>query len=230
MVVRTATKGTEFAVLLRMNPFFRDLESFIIDRLAALCSTRLLDEGEMLFQKGDSGDAVYGIRRGQIRIETGTRSGTRVTLNALGAGDLFGEIALLDGHERTADAVALEPTELFMLRREHVLDYLHREPVVAIRFIELLCKRLRYVSSQMEESLTMTIGARLARRLVSLGEDFGAEVVMTQEQLAAYVSAARESVNRQLRDWQRLGYIELKRGRILLKNPEALAAEANRST
>lgn len=223
---KPAGRGSEFATLLRVNPFFRDLGPSIIERLASLCSTRLLDAGEMLFQKGDPGDALYGVRRGQVRIETGTAEGSRVTLNALGSGDLFGEIALLDGQERTADAIAVEATELFMLRREHVLDYIGREPKVAITFIELLCKRLRYVSTQMEESLTLTIGVRVARRLLALGDDFGSEVQITQDQLAAYVGAARESVNRQLRVWQRAGIIDLKRGRILLTKMDALAAEA----
>ena len=97
-------KGSEFAVLLRVNPFFRDLDPAMTDALAALCTTRRLATGEVLFQKGDAGDALYGVRRGQIRIESGTREGNRITLNALGAGDLFGEIALLDGQARSADA------------------------------------------------------------------------------------------------------------------------------
>ena len=214
--------ASEFAVLLRLNPLFGDLEPHVIQALAGLCSTRMLEAGQTLFQKGDPGDALYGVRRGQVGIEIGTRAGSRVTLNTLGAGDLFGEIALLDGHERTADAVASEPTELFALRREQVLAYIEREPQVALKFIELLCKRLRYVSGQMEEAVTLKLAARLARRLVVLAEDFGSEVEMSQEQLAAYVGAARESVNRQLKLWQRRGTIELKRGCIIIKDLEAL--------
>lgn len=219
------SEPAEFATLLRVNPFFRDLGASIIDRLAALCTVRRLDTGEVLFQKGDAGDALYGVRRGQIRIESGTADGHRVTLNALGAGDLFGEIALLDGQSRTADAIAVEATELFTLRREPVLDYIKRESTVAVRFIELLCKRLRYISEQMEESLTLPIGVRIARRLIALGDDFGNEIEITQDQLAAYVGAARESVNRQLRVWQLAKLVEVKRGRIILLNPAAVAAE-----
>ena len=68
-------------------------------------------------QKGDPGDALYGVRRGQIRIETGASDGSRLTLNFMGSGDLFGEVAVLDGQSRTADATAGEPSELFVLRR-----------------------------------------------------------------------------------------------------------------
>lgn len=222
----TGNKGSEFATLLRINPFFKGLDASIIERLASLCSTRHLDSGEMLFQKGDPGDALFGVRRGQIRIESGTREGNRITLNALGAGDLFGEVALLDGEPRTADAVAVEATELFMLRREPVIQYIEQEPKVAVKFIELLCKRLRYISAQMEQSLTLKIGTRIARRLIALGDDFGSEVQITQDQLAAYVGSARESVNRQLSEWQRAGIIDVKRGRILLRDIDALTVEA----
>jgi CRP-like cAMP-binding protein len=219
---------SEFGVMLRTNPLFSALEPRVIEELAKLCSTRHLHAGELLFQKGDAGDVVYGVRRGQIRIETGSRSGSRVSLTDLGAGDLFGEIALFDGHERTADAVAVEATELFALRRDDVLAYLMREPKVAIAFIELLCKRIRDVSRQMEEAVMMTLSVRLARRLIMLARDFGSEIQLSQEQLAAYVGSARESVNRQLQVWQRSGHLELKRGKIVLKNLNALAAEAER--
>ncbi len=216
----------EFAVLLRMNPLFGDLEPHIIDGLASLCTTRMLGGGETLFQKGDPGDAVYGVRRGQIGIEIGTRAGARVTLNTLGAGDVFGEIAMLDGRERTTDAIALEPTELFALRREQVLAHIDREPEIALKFIELLCKRLRYVSGRMEEVVTLKLGARLARRLLALAEDFGSEVVISQEHLAAHVGAARESVNRQLQLWHKRDIIEIRRGCIAIKNSDALSLEA----
>src|ERR1700712_3003257 len=104
------SKQTEFAVVLSMNPLFADLGADALKRISGLCHTQQLAENEVLFQKGDDGSALYGIRRGQIRIETGASDGSRLTLNFLGAGDLFGEIAVLDGGVRTADAAAAEPT------------------------------------------------------------------------------------------------------------------------
>ncbi len=219
----------EFAVLLRMSPLFGDLDPFVIEGLAKLCSTRMLATGETLFRKGDVGDAVYGIRRGQIGIEIGTKAGSRVTLNTLGSGDVFGEIAMLDGRLRTGDAVAIEKTELFALRREQVLAYIDREPKVALKFIELLCKRLRYVSGRMEEVVTLRLSARLARQLLILSEDFGSEIVTSQEHLATHVGAARETVNRQLQLWQKRGILEIRRGVIAIMNSTALAAEAHES-
>src|SRR6201985_1804409 len=118
------SKQAEFTVILKMNPMFADLGIDELQRISNLCATQHLASGEMLFQKGDPGDALFGVRRGQIRIETGAADGSRLTLNFLGPGDLFGEVAVLDGKSRTADATASEPTELFVLRREDFLTFL----------------------------------------------------------------------------------------------------------
>lgn len=223
------SKQSEFAVLLGLNPLFSGLGTDSINKIAALCRTQYATTGELLFQKGDSGDALFGIRRGQIRIETGSADGGRLTLNFLGAGDLFGEIAVLDGQPRTADATAAEPSELFVLRRNDFLSYLESEPRVAVKLIALLCQRIRWVSDRIEESVLLPLHVRLARRLCALATDFGLEVHISQEQLGIYVGASRESVNRQLQQWRQQGILEIRRGRILLLNADRLRAAARES-
>jgi CRP/FNR family transcriptional regulator, cyclic AMP receptor protein len=223
------SKQSEFAVLLGMNPLFSGLGAGSINTIAAMCRTQHLAMGETLFQKGDKGDALFGIRRGQIRIETGSADGGRLTMNVLGAGDLFGEIAVLDGEPRTADALAAEPSELFVVRRNDFLNYLESEPRVAVKLIVLLCQRIRWASDRFEESILLPLQVRLARRLSALAADFGSEVCISQEQLGIYVGAARESVNRQLQQWRRQGILELRRGRILLLNADRLRAEARQT-
>jgi CRP/FNR family transcriptional regulator, cyclic AMP receptor protein len=220
------SKQAEFAVILKMNPMFSDLGSDELQRLSNLCHTQHLGVGEVLFQKGDSGDALFGIRRGQIRIETGAADGSRLTLNFMGPGELFGEVAVLDSQSRTADAAAAEATELFVLRREDFLSFLEREPKVAIKIIQLLCQRIRWQSERMEESVLQPLPIRLARRLCALADDFGSEVHISQEQLGIFVGAARESVNRQLQLWRKDGILDLQRGRILLQNMNKLTAVA----
>src|SRR3982074_3405583 len=154
-------KGAEFAVILKMNPMFADLGTDELQRISSLCHTQQLGLGEVLFQKGDAGDALVGVRRGQVRIETGASDGSRLTLNFMGPGDLFGEVAVLDRQPRTADATAGEPTELFVLRREDFLSHLEREPKVAIKIIQLLCQRIRWQSERMEESVLAPLPGRL---------------------------------------------------------------------
>jgi len=210
------SKATEFAVILKMNPMFADLGTDELARISGLCHTQQLGLGEVLFQKGD----------GQIRIETGAADGSRLTLNFMGPGDLFGEVAVLDGQSRTADATAGEPTELFVLRREDFLSHLEREPRVAIKIIQLLCQRIRWQSERMEESVLQPLPVRLARRLCALATDYGSEVHISQEQLGVFVGAARESVNRQLQLWRKEDILDLQRGRILLLNMNRLTAVA----
>jgi CRP/FNR family transcriptional regulator, cyclic AMP receptor protein len=220
------SKAAEFAVILKMNPMFADLDADELQRISTLCHTRHLGAGEALFRKGDPGDGLFAVRRGQIRIETGASDGSRLTLNFMGPGELFGEVAVLDGQNRTANATAGEPTELFVLRRADFLEHLEREPRVAIKIIQLLCHRIRWQSERMEESVLQPLPVRLARRLCALATEFGSEVHISQEQLGVFVGAARESVNRQLQLWRKDGILDLQRGRILLLNMGRLTAVA----
>src|ERR1700722_6342636 len=220
------SKQAEFAVILKMNPMFADLGPDELQRISGLCHTQQLGVGEVLFQKGDSGDALFGIRRGQIRIETGAADGSRLTLNFMGPGELFGEVAVLDSQSRTADAAAGEATELFVLRREDFLSFLEREPKGAIKIIQLLFPRIRWRGEGREGWVRHPLPVRLARRLCALGDDFGSEVHISQEQLGVFVGAARESVNRQLQLWRKDGILDLQRGRILLQNMTKLTAVA----
>ena len=217
----------DFAAILGVNPFFAGLGKEPVAAIAELCVTRRLGADETLFLKGDPGDALYAVRQGQIRIGTGTGAGKRLTLNVLGPGDVFGEIALLDGKSRTADAVASEPTVLFMILRRDFLSFLERTPAVSIRLVELLCERVRWMSERVEEATLMPLHTRLARRLLALAEDFGAEVTASQEDLAIFVGATRESVNRQLQVWRRAGIVDLGRGRLRVVDAAGLATEAN---
>ena len=222
------SKPLEFATILGMNPLFSGLGAEAIGSLARLCQTRRLPAGQTLFVKGDPGDALYGVRRGQIRIETGTTAGERLTIEVFGAGDLFGEIAVLDGRPRTADAVAQEDAELFVLPRADFLKTLESDGRLAIRIIELLCARLRSTNERTEEMMFLPLSVRLARRLDTLVQDFGAEVQITQDELAGLVGVTRESVNRQLQEWRASGIVTLGRGRILVDR-ERLAAEARKA-
>ncbi|MFY9699388.1 MAG: Crp/Fnr family transcriptional regulator [Rhodoplanes sp.] len=222
------SKPLEFATILGMNPLFAGLGAEAIGSLARLCQTRRLPAGQTLFVKGDPGDALYGVRRGQIRIETGTTAGERLTIEVFGAGDLFGEIAVLDGRPRTADAVAQEDAELFVLPRADFLKTLESDGRLAIRIIELLCARLRSTNERTEEMMFLPLSVRLARRLDALVQDFGAEVQITQDELAGLVGVTRESVNRQLQEWRASGIVTLGRGRILVDR-ERLAAEARKA-
>src|ERR1700749_5126002 len=121
-------KQAEFAVILKMNPMFAALGADELQRISSLCHTQQLAVGEVLFQKGDPGHALFGVLRGQIRIEPGAADGSRLTLNFMGPGELFGEVAVLDGQSRTADAMAGGPLGIVVWWRAGFLNFLEREP------------------------------------------------------------------------------------------------------
>jgi CRP/FNR family cyclic AMP-dependent transcriptional regulator len=218
------SKSPDFVTMLGASAFFQRLGSDALASIASLCATRVLAADELLFQKGDPGDALFGIRRGRIRISSGTEAGRAMTLNILGSGDVFGEIALLDGRPRTAEARALEHTELFALRRHDFLKFLGGNPPVALGVIELLCDRLRWMSDRVEETAFASVEARLARRVLMLAEDYGSEVEISQEQLGHFVGVSRERVNRQLRRWKLAGLVSVGRNRIGLLDSRRLSA------
>ncbi|GJE16618.1 Crp/Fnr family transcriptional regulator [Methylobacterium marchantiae] len=220
----------DLARLLAVNPFFGGLDGETLDAVAQLCVTRSLATGQTLFAKGDAGDALYAVRRGQVRISNETEDGRRTTLNVLSSGDVFGEVALLDGRPRTASATAVEPTTLFVILRRDLLAMIERRPSVAVQFIELLCARIRWMSQRTEEAAFLSLEQRLLRRLVALAQDFGDEIVVSQEELALFVGSTRESVNRQLQIWKRGGLLRLGRGRIHVLDPQRMARLASSDT
>jgi CRP-like cAMP-binding protein len=211
---------------LSVNPFFSKIGPDAISKIAALCTTRSLRDGELLFARGDPGDALYGVRRGQIAISRTTGSGRQLTLSILGPGDIFGEIAILDGQPRSADAAASGPAELFVIRRNDFQDLLRRQPEITFRIVELLCERLRSSSERLEEASFLPLKPRLARRLLKHSEDFGSDIAITQEDLSILVGAGRETVNRQLQKWQKSGILRLGRARVVILDPVRLEQEA----
>lgn len=202
--------------ILSANPFFAGFEQDALSKIAAICRQRRLASREVLFLKGDPSDGLYAIRRGLIRIGTMDDLGQQMTMNLLGGGDVFGEIALLDGQSRTADAVAMDDTDLFFLPRREFLSLLASEPSIAQQVIGLLCARLRDVIGRMEETTFLPSAIRLARRILVLAADYGSEVRASQEELASLTGVTRETVNRHLRSWKRSGVISLGRGRLLI--------------
>lgn len=210
------------ASLLSANPFFSGLVQGTLDRIAGICKPHHLAAREVLFLKGDPSDGLYAIRRGLIRIGTTDDLGQQMTMNVLGGGDVFGEIALLDGRSRTADAVAMEDTEMFFLPRRDLLNLLKSEPSIALQLVELLCARLRDVIERMEETTFLPAETRLARRILMLAIDYGAEVHASQEELAALAGVTRETVNRQLQSWKRSGVLSLGRGRLMIHDLDDL--------
>ena len=216
-------------MMLQCSPLFRGLPPPAFERIAALATQRQYREGEVVCSQGDPGDALYAVVSGSIRISTGTPDGREIFLNIMASGDTFGEIALLDGGTRTATAFAIAPSELVMLRREHLFALLEKEPRVALELLRLCGERLRWTSDLIEEAAFLSLPARLARRLVKMAEEHGSAVAgglelrISQAELAGFLSVSRQVVNQQLQVWQRKGWVEVGRGRVVVKDVKGLA-------
>jgi len=215
--------------VLEHNFMFRGLPPHTIDALAELARRRSYRKGVQIFAQGDPGDALYGIASGRIRIVTADDSGHEVFLNVLGPGETFGEIAMLDGLQRTASAIAIESSTLVVIPRSQFIAFLERDTGLAIHMINLLCERLRWVSDIVDDSAFLTGPARVAKRLLRLLESYGrpagdnqAELVISQAELGHFLGVSRQVINQYLRAWCDEGLVALKRGRILVNDLDAL--------
>lgn len=211
--------------LLRKVPLFAGLHPDVLDGLAAQLRRRTFKRGTMIFHKDQAGDALYVIEAGRVRIFLPTESGTELTVEVSGAGDVFGELSLLDGRPRSASAEALEETAALMLGREEFKAHLAANPQLAVALIELLSTRLRHVTEYAESLAHLDVHARLARTLLEMADRYGVDrngieidFDLTQADLATMVGATRERVNRALAAFRSQGLVELRGRKIALLN------------
>ena len=214
--------------ILEGNRLFRGLPAATIQQIAALSTRRTYGLGAIVFSQADPGEALYGVVTGAIRISASTADGREMFLNIMGPGDTFGEIALLDGHRRTATATATAPSELIQIAREPFLALLQREAELVKHLIQLLCQRIRWTSGIAEESALLGVPARLASRLLSLGKLHGREpsnrlqLTLSQEELARFMGLSRQVINQYLQRWKAHGRVRLGRGKIVIADEPAL--------
>ena len=207
-------------IVLQRSPLFRGLAPEAFDRVVALAVQRSFKVGEIIFAQGDPGDALYAVVTGKIRISAGVADGKEIFLNLMEPGDTFGEIALLDGGARTASATATIASELVSIRRGPLFALLEREPKLALELLRLCGERLRWTSGQVEDVSLLDVSARLAKRLLSLGELHGKRTTagirldISQEDLAGFLGVSRQVVNQYLQAWKAHGWVELGRGSV----------------
>ena len=214
--------------VIERNRLFRGLEKAAIERVAALATRRLYEQGAVVFMRGDPGDSLCGVVSGRVRISASRPGGKEVFLNIMGPGDAFGEIALLDGQPRTATATTLARTELIIIRRDRFSGLLASEPQLALHLIQLLCARVRWTAQQMEDSALLGVPARIAKRILSLARLDGGEaangtkLTISQEELAQFLSLSRQIVNQHLQAWKQEGWIVSGRGSVTLADVRSL--------
>ena len=159
---------TDKKALLRSHPFFTGLDSRIVERLVPHALTRKVKRGTPLFRKGDAGSNLYAVCAGAVRVSAPSDQGKDAIFNLIVPGEIFGEVAFLDGGPRTADAVMIESGELMVVERRDFLPLLQDYPELALRLLEVLCGRLRRTSQQVEDMVFLGLEPRLAKALLHL--------------------------------------------------------------
>jgi len=209
--------------VLRKHPIFCDLDPEALDQLCRYAKHSSLKRGATIVSKGDPGNSLIAVISGTVKISVSSPDGRSAILNLIGPGEIFGEVAVLDGLARTADATANTNCEIYVIDRRDFLPFVRSQPALAMKFIELLCTRLRWTSDQVEEVILQDLPGRLASALLRLTEKHklaqgGRTIAVTQQEISEMVGMTRESINKQLRAWAARNLVRLEHGAIVVLN------------
>ena len=212
----------EITTWLRKIDLLAGFDEDSITQLASSAHERHYVAGETIFLRGDKGDCFYVIISGRVRIVLGVSDGREMTLRHQGPGTIFGEIAMLDGRARSADAMALDPTALIRISRMHFMDVMEHQPKLAQVLLGALCARLRVLTDQVEAIALFPLETRLARLFLQLISAAGSAgpiaripANITQAELAALIVASRSKVNKTLSHWREVGLLKSEPGYFL---------------
>lgn len=195
---------------------------------------RQYEQGEVIFREGDPGEVLYMVQSGQVRIFINSLDGSETSVILFGrAGDIFGELAVIDGLPRSATAVALDKTTLYTIQRQVFSQHMRHMPQLSFNFMHELTKKVRYNTLQMDSLTSLPVPQRLARKLMEMAQNYGRvqtngvaiDMTLTQSDLASLIGATRESTNKALRDFRQKEWILLEQGQITILDPEALRAQ-----
>lgn len=229
------TAPVDRRAILKNHALFGHLTEAEIEQLLVHARVAHYRAGEAIFLKASPGTGMMAVLKGQVRISAPSTEGREIVLNTIREGEVFGEIALLDGKERTADATAQSACELLVIERRSFVPFLRNNPEVGLRLIAVLCERLRRTTEQVEDMLFRDLPSRLAKKLLELAaasaerNAAGLPVAtrLSQREIGAMIGISRESINKQLRQWQTEGLLSLESGAVVLTDERELRALAD---
>lgn len=218
------------AEALRKVPFFAALGAEEVRELSGRLVPRRFASGQVIFHLGDPGGLLYIILGGKVKISHATADGQEALLAILGAGDFFGELALLDDAPRSATAEAIEPTETMTLHRDEFIRFLGHNPEFAYHVMHTLARRIRHLNDQISDVFFLDLNGRLARTLLNLAQQHGRktdegtviEIPLTQTDLAEMTGATRVSINKTLGRFRRAKWVRVQGRSILILDERAL--------
>jgi CRP-like cAMP-binding protein len=188
-------------------PIFAALDAASLDALAAVGHLRRWDSGQVIFQRGDEGAYMLAITEGRVRLALASPEGRELVLRHVGPGDVIGELAVIDGRSRSADALAVEPLTALVFHRDRFLGIAAERPAMGLALAGYLCSLLRSTNFQMESIALYDLQRRLVRFLLfTLRHRYGEEIPeepaislgLNQSDLSAVLGASRPKVNHAL--------------------------------
>jgi CRP/FNR family transcriptional regulator, cyclic AMP receptor protein len=217
--------------LLSRVPLFSELSPDELERISRVSVARSFPSGVRVFHEGDHSDACYLVRKGDLRVTREHPDGRAITLATLGPGDIFGELAMLDGEARSASVETLTDSELLALPAADVRRLLADHPDISVKLIAALTQRLRETNERVARQSFQTVPSRVAGVLNQLIAEesaavgrHGVTIRMTQADLAQLAGTSRESVSRFLATLERAGVVRVGRGRVTVVQPRRLRA------
>ena len=225
--------------LLTSNALFRGCSDGEIAQLLLGCLTKNYLANEYVFCKGEPGVSCYLVINGTIGIGSYSIDGRYCLMSELLPGDIFGEMALVDGYPRSADAIARTTAQLLIIRRDDFLRLLQHNAWICFSITTMICARTRLISTRADEGYLLDFPTRMARRLLAMGgvkkngppiDRADRACRLSQERLASVIGATRQSVNKQLRAWQSAGIVSLSRCCIIIRDGERLCRIADGSS
>ena len=240
MALMTAGGTTEssFAIeALRRCALFAKVDDEILALCASSLRIRRYRKNETIFHQGDPGDSLYIIESGSVKIVLPSPEGEEGAIIAtLSRADFFGELALLDGAPHSATAVAIEPTEALVLRRDRFDELVETEPALRRALFASLVMELRRLTGHVEELHFLDLPGRLASRIVRLARESQPDATtnvrldwpFTQSDLAAMIGGTRQTVNRLLADMTAQDLVRLERDALIIPDLDRLARAAER--
>lgn len=224
-----------YEYLLRSISLFRELSTAELANVAALARVRHYPARTAVVTQGEEALALFAIVRGRLKVVSSGPDGRDTVLNIMGDGEVFGEIALIDGGVRSATCRTLGPCELLSIQRGPFLELVEREPSMGLKLLKVLARRVRHLSQRSEDNASLDVASRLARRVLDLAARFGerqpqgsvlVQIKLSQQELGDLVDATRESVNKHISDWTRLGLLRVEDGFLVILNIQALREAA----
>ena len=213
--------------LLGNAEFFKDFEGEALTDVVRAAASRSFSRGGVIFTEGDEGTELFVVVSGRIAIANRSIDGRESVVALMERGDLFGDMALFDGRPRSADARALEPSEVIAIPFDLLRSIYEAKPELLWNVVEMLAMRLRNTDEQLADSVFLDVTGRTAKRLLELaGEADEFSLPITQEELAGMVGASRERVNKAIASFVRLGWIEQSDRRYRITNRDQLSLRA----